>query len=110
MGQLFCDNSAKDIIEMLITECENQKVDIKINTEIKLIIRKRSSYILETEEKEKFTCSSLVIATGRLSILKIGASNFGYKIASQFNLQITNLFPALVPLILKTIYYSFVNH
>ena len=64
-GQLFCDHSAKDIIEMLITECENQKVEIKINTEIKSIIWTENLYILRTIE-EKFVCSSLVIATGGL--------------------------------------------
>ena len=101
LGQLFCDNSAKDIIEMLITECEIQKVEISLNTEIKSIIREENLYILETEKKEKFICSSLVIATGGLSIPKIGASDFGYKIANQFNLKVTNLYPALVPLTFK---------
>ena len=101
MGQLFCDNSAKDIIEMLITECEIQKVEIILNTEIKSIIREGNLYILETEKKQKFICSSLVVATGGLSIPKIGASDFGYKIANQFNLKVTNLYPALVPLTFK---------
>ena len=101
LGQLFCDNSAKDIIEMLITECEIQKVEISLNTEIKSIIREENLYILETENKGKFICSSLVIATGGLSIPKIGASDFGYKIANQFNLKVTNLYPALVPLTFK---------
>ena len=101
LGQLFCDNSAKDIIEMLITECEIQEVEISLNTEIKSIIREENLYTLETENKEKFICSSLVIATGGLSIPKIGASDFGYKIANQFNLKVTNLYPALVPLTFK---------
>ena len=101
LGQLFCDNSAKDIIEMLITECEIQKVEISLNTEIKSIIREENLYILETEKNRKFICSSLVIATGGLSIPKIGASDFGYKIANQFNLKVTNLYPALVPLTFK---------
>ena len=101
LGQLFCDNSAKDIIELLITECEIQKVEISLNTEIKSIIREVNLYILETEKNEKFICSSLVIATGGLSIPKIGASDFGYKIANQFNLKVTNLYPALVPLTFK---------
>ena len=100
LGQLFCDNSARDVIEMLITECENQKVEIKINTEIKSIIHEENLYILETV-KDKFECSSLVVATGGLSISKIGASDFGYKIADQFNLKVTNLYPALVPLTFK---------
>ena len=101
LGQLFCDNSAKDIIEMLIAECEIQKVEISLNTEIKSVIREENLYILETENKGKFICSSLVIATGGLSIPKIGASDFGYKIANQFNLKVTNLYPALVPLTFK---------
>ena len=101
LGQLFCDNSAKDIIEMLITECEIQKVEISLNTVIKSIIREKNLYILETGKNEKFICSSLVIATGGLSIPKIGASDFGYKIANQFNLKVTNLYPALVPLTFK---------
>ena len=100
-GQLFCDHSAKDIIEMLITECEIQKVEISLNTEIKSVIREDNLYILETENKGKFICSSLVIATGGLSIPKIGASDFGYKIANQFNLKVTSLYPALVPLTFK---------
>ena len=101
LGQLFCDNSAKDIIEMLITECEIQKVEISLNTKIKSVIREENLYTLDTEKKEKFICSSLVIATGGLSIPKIGASDFGYKIANQFNLKVTNLYPALVPLTFK---------
>ena len=100
-GQLFCDHSAKDIIEMLITECEIQKVEISLNTKIKSVIREENLYILETENKGKFICSSLVIATGGLSIPKIGASDYGYKIANQFNLKVTNLYPALVPLTFK---------
>ena len=101
LGQLFCDNSAKDIIEMLITECEIQKVEISLNTKIKSIIREENLYILETEKNGKFICPSLVIATGGLSIPKIGASDFGYKIANQFKLKVTNLYPALVPLTFK---------
>ena len=101
LGQLFCDNSAKDIIEMLINECEIQKVEISLNTEIKSIIREEDLYILETEKNGKFICPSLVIATGGLSIPKIGASDFGYKIANQFKLKVTNLYPALVPLTFK---------
>ena len=100
-GQLFCDHSAKDIIEMLITECEIQKVEISLNTEIKSVIREENLYILEIQNKGKLICSYLVIATGGLSIPKIGASDFGYKIANQFNLKVTNLYPALVPLTFK---------
>ena len=85
---------------MFITECENQKVEITINTEIKSIILKENLYILRTIE-EIFVCSSLVIATGGLSIPKKSVSDFGYKIANQFNLKIKKLYPALVPLTFK---------
>ncbi len=97
LGQLFCNNSAKDIIEMLINECEMQNVKIKIDTKVKSIVRKGNLYTLKTAN-ENFLCSSLVIATGGLSIPKIGASDFGYKIANQFDLKVTKLYPALVPL------------
>ena len=97
LGQLFCNNSAKDIIEMLINECEMQNVKIKIDTKVKSIVREANLFTLETTN-ENFLCSSLVVATGGLSIPKIGASDFGYKIANQFDLKVTNLYPALVPL------------
>jgi len=63
LGQLFCDNSAKDIIEMLITECEIQKVEIILNTEIKSIIREENLYILQTDKKEKLICSFMCLCS-----------------------------------------------
>ena len=100
LGQLFCTKSAKDIIEMLITECKNQKVEIYINTKIENLAKKENSYLVKTD-KGSISSSSIVIATGGLSIPKIGASDFGYKIAEKFNLKVTNLEPALVPLIFE---------
>ena len=100
LGQLFCTKSAKDIIEMLITECKNQKVEIYINTKIENLSKNENSYLVETD-KGSISSSSIVIATGGLSIPKIGASDFGYKIAEKFNLKVTNLEPALVPLIFE---------
>ena len=69
LGQLFCNNSAKDIIEMLITECETQNVKIKLDTKVKSIVRKENLYILETLN-ENFLCSSLVVATVDYQYLK----------------------------------------
>ncbi len=100
LGQLFCTKSAKDIIEMLITECKNQKVEIYINTKIENLAKKENSYLVKTD-KGSISSSSIVIATGGLSIPKIGASDFGYKIAEKFNLKVTKLEPALVPLIFE---------
>ena len=85
---------------MLITECKNQKVEIYLNTKIENLSKNENSYLVETD-KGSISSSSIVIATGGLSIPKIGASDFGYKIAEKFNLKVTNLEPALVPLIFE---------
>ena len=97
LGQLFCNKSAKDIIEMLISECEQNKVCISLDTKIKTLEKNENFYVLETN-KGIFSSSKIVVATGGLSIPKIGATDFGYKIAKQYNLKVTNLYPALVPL------------
>jgi predicted Rossmann fold flavoprotein len=97
LGQLFCNKSAKDIIEMLISECEQNKVCISLETKINTLEKNENFYVLETN-KGIFSSSKIVVATGGLSIPKIGATDFGYKIAKQYNLKVTNLYPALVPL------------
>ena len=97
LGQLFCNKSAKDIIEMLISECEQNKVCISLNTKINTLEKNENFYVVETN-KGIFSSSKIVVATGGLSIPKIGATDFGYKIAKQYNLKVTNLYPALVPL------------
>ena len=100
LGQLFCNNSAREIIDMLVSECEKQKVTINLDTKINTITKNTNNYVLNTNKGE-FYSPSIVIATGGLSIPKIGATDFGYKIAKQFNLKVTNLYPALVPLIFE---------
>ena len=100
MGQLFCIKSAKDIIDMLVSECINQKVEIFIDTKIKNLSKDENSYIVKTD-KGNISSPSIVIATGGLSIPKIGATDFGYQIAKQFNLKVTELTPALVPLVFE---------
>ena len=100
MGQLFCIKSAKDIIDMLVSECINQKVEIFIDTKIKNLSKDENSYIVNTD-KGTISSPSIVIATGGLSIPKIGATDFGYQIAKQFNLKVTELTPALVPLVFE---------
>ena len=97
LGQLFCTISAKEIIDMLIAECMAQNVEISKETKISNLTKSQKSYVIKTN-KGIYSCASLVIATGGLSIPKIGASDFGYRIAKQFNLQVTDLLPALVPL------------
>jgi predicted Rossmann fold flavoprotein len=96
LGQLFCDGSSREIIEMLLTECERARVEILLNCHVGKIER-GSSFELETT-RGRLVCDSLVIATGGLSIPKIGATDFGYRVARQFGLRIRETRPALVPL------------
>ena len=100
-GQLFCENSSKDIIEMLLNECSKYNVEIQLNTKINKVKKFNNEFSLFSESLI-YKSSSLVIASGGLSVPKIGASNFGYKIAEQFNLPITELSPALVPITFDT--------
>ena len=100
LGQLFCKKSAKEIIEMLISECEDQNIKIKLETSIISVSKEKDTYFIKTN-KGNFSSKSLVVATGGLSIPKIGATDLGYRIAKQFNLNVTDVFPALVPLTFK---------
>jgi len=93
LGQLFCDRSAKDIVDMLVSECDKTGVQFFLNCECTKI-RKSERFELQTNQGE-FTCDSLVIATGGLSIPKVGATDFGYRIARQFGLNIVYPAPAL---------------
>ncbi len=95
IGQLFCDNSSNDIIEMLISEINLANVKILTNVSIQNI---KNRFEIFTNFGT-FNCNSLVIATGGLSIPKIGATKFGYQIARQFGLKIIETRPGLVPLI-----------
>ena len=97
LGQLFCDESAQQIIDMLLLECEMANVILKKEIIITDIYKKDNQYFVVTDPK-KYYCDSLIIATGGLSVPKIGASKFGYDIAKKFNLNIVETLPALVPL------------
>ena len=96
LGQLFCDGSATQIINMLIEECKQGGVEILLNCSISAVSKSEEFYI-ETN-LGNFHRKSLVIATGGLSIPKLGATDFGYKIATQFELNIIPTRPALAPL------------
>ena len=97
LGQLFCDESAQQIIDMLLLECEMANVVLKKGVTIDNIDKHDDKYFIVVGG-DKYLCESLIIATGGLSIPKIGASKFGYDIAQKFNLKIIETLPALVPL------------
>ena len=100
LGQLFCDDSAKDIVKLLLDECALGKAKIQTQTEIYAINRLESGYQIQTNEGE-YHCESLVIATGGLSMPKLGASPFGYQIAEQFGMTMVPTRAALVPFTLQ---------
>jgi len=97
LGQLFCDESAQQIIDMLLLECKMANVVLKKDTIIADVTKQEEKYFI-IMGSDKYFCNSLIIATGGLSIPKIGASKFGYDIAKKFDLNIIETLPALVPL------------
>lgn len=98
-GQLFCDKSSKEILSMLLSECMKTNVEILVNCNVNNI---NKNILFETEtSKGKFISESLVIASGGISIPKMGATDFGYKIAGQFKIKLTEIKPGLVPLTFK---------
>ena len=97
LGQLFCDESSQQIINLLLSECEKYQVTIHKEFVVEGIDYSNELYLVKSLINS-FTCHSLVIATGGLSIPKIGASKFGYDVAKQFGLNIISTSPALVPL------------
>lgn len=100
-GQLFCDReqnaSSKDIIELLLAECRKGKVRLEINCEVTDVTKKENQFHI-TSALGKFTSDNLIVATGGLAIPKIGASDFGYRIAKSFGHSIIATRPALVAL------------
>ena len=99
LGQLFCDQSSRQILDMLLAECADAGVEIHLGTRIEQIDHD-SSFTLQTS-KGKFQTEELVVATGGLSIPKMGATSFGYEIARQFQVKMIPTRPALVPLTLS---------
>lgn len=100
LGQLFCDNSAKDIVQMLLTELKQSGAELRLNTEIKSVSKSESGFRIQCSHDGRtstFTAANLVIATGGKSIPKMGATGFAYEIAKQFGLTVTDTRAALVP-------------
>jgi predicted Rossmann fold flavoprotein len=96
-GQLFCDRSAEDIISMLKAECDLGKVSWRMPVSVEGISKENDLYLIETSAG-LIRASQLVIASGGLSIPKIGATDFAFRIAKQFGIKIIEPRPALVPL------------
>jgi predicted Rossmann fold flavoprotein len=100
-GQLFCDGSSRQIIDMLLEECREADAQLRLGTRISAVARGENGFVVVTDQGE-FRSRSLVVATGGPSIPKMGASGFGYRIAEQFGLKIVPPRPALVPLTFDT--------
>ncbi len=102
LGQLFCDGSSQQIIDMLLHECEAAGVEVRCGAEVVKINKLPDElFAVETTNGSHY-CTSIVIATGGISIPPLGATDFGYRIAKQFGLQLEQPRPALVPLTLPT--------
>jgi predicted Rossmann fold flavoprotein len=99
LGQLFCDDSAKDIIRMLLDEMQAAGVALHLRTEIADVEKSGEGFRISTSEGA-YECRSLVIASGGKSIPKMGATGFAYRIAEQFGLPMVETRPGLVPLTL----------
>jgi predicted Rossmann fold flavoprotein len=100
LGQLFCDRSASDILGMLEEECNAAGVTVFLGTKIQGVSRP-DAFVVRAGEKE-FRTQVLVVATGGLSIPKMGATSFGYDLARQFGLKIREPWPGLVPLVFNS--------
>ncbi|ESW87954.1 NAD(FAD)-utilizing dehydrogenase [Mesorhizobium sp. LSJC269B00] len=97
LGQLFCDGSARLIIDMLVSEMQDGGVELALSTEMRNVSKTADGFVL-TLSAGSVACNSLVVACGGKSIPKMGASGFGYELAAQFGLAVVETRPALVPL------------
>jgi len=96
LGQLFCDDSAQQIVDMLVDECEKGNVAFRLRSEVLSVAKDDTGFTLELNGMT-VGCEKLVIATGGLSMPGLGASPFGYKIAEQFGLNVLPTRAGLVP-------------
>lgn len=97
LGQLFCDGSARQVVDMLVADMAEAGVEVRLGTKVGAIGKSDDGFQLHTDSGA-ITASSLVVATGGKSIPKMGASGFGYQIANQFGLALEEMRPGLVPL------------
>lgn len=97
LGQLFCDGSAQQIIDLLLDEMRRFSVELILSASVDMIERTNDGFRLKLKDRQ-INCRSLVVATGGKSIPKMGASGFGYDVARQFGLRLVETRPGLVPL------------
>jgi predicted Rossmann fold flavoprotein len=97
LGQLFCDDSAQDIVDVLLTECDWAGVSLDLRTEVLSVTKNDDQSYLVSPTGTNYLCQSLVVATGGLTMPKLGATPIGYKIAEQFGLNVLPTTAALVP-------------
>lgn len=97
LGQLFCDGSARQIIDMLVSEMQGRGVELVLSTAVKDVRKTPEGFVL-TLSTGTIACQSLVVACGGKSIPKMGATGFGYELAERFGLAVVETRPALVPL------------
>ena len=98
LGQLFCDDSAKQIIRMLTDEMKSAGVTLSLGLGVKTVERAGERFQVDLDDGSRVTAASLVVASGGKSIPKMGATGWGYEVARRFGLRVTDTRPALVPL------------
>jgi predicted Rossmann fold flavoprotein len=98
LGQLFCDGSAGQIIDMLLAEMKDAGAQLRLNAKVQYVEKTADGFTLQLSSGEVLACGALVVATGGKSIPKMGATDFGYRLADQFGVRVTQTRPALVPL------------
>jgi predicted Rossmann fold flavoprotein len=100
LGQLFCDGSSKQIVDLLLNEMRGAEAELRLSTSVEAVEKTGEGFALRLQQGF-VQCRSLVVATGGKSIPKMGATGFGYDLAGQFGLKLVETRPALVPLTLE---------
>jgi predicted Rossmann fold flavoprotein len=102
LGQLFCDGSAQQIIDLLLTEMKQGNAELRLATGVTNVEKTETGFLLTLSSgRNQVHCQSLVVATGGKSIPKMGASDFGYRLAARFGVGVTPTRPGLVPLVFE---------
>jgi predicted Rossmann fold flavoprotein len=100
LGQLFCDGSSRQIVDMLTSEMSQARAELRLSTALDRVERSADGFTLQLHDGQAVECRSLVVASGGKSIPKMGATGFGYDLAARFGLRLVETRPALVPLTL----------